>query len=254
MVICATPLILSTALMLTALVRSAWRADQTEVRPPARSTRWLDDVLTVGVWGSVGACVILSPPHGDFNADRYLVPAAIFSAILAGRALTRVRWSRRPWSISPIALSCIGLSLGGSYLATSVAAAGVPTPHNPAAPLAEWLRARGLNRGFGTYWDASIVTLEDRGRVRVRPVISSHGRLHALHFFASEDWFSGTERRTAARFLLYEPAAPFDKVNEATAIATFGRPASAAVVGPYRVLIWDHDLGPEIGPTTGLFQ
>jgi len=253
-VICAFALIVSTGLVLAALVRSSWRAHQTEVRPPTRLTRWLDDVLTVGVWGSVAACVILSPPHGDFNADRYLVPAVIFSAILAGRTLTRVRWSRRPWSTPSITLSCLGLALGGSYLAASVAAVGVPTPRNPAAPLAHWLRARGLERGFGAYWDASIVTLEDPGRVRVRPVITSHGRLHALHFFAAENWFSGTERRTPARFIIYEPAAPFDKVNDATAIATFGRPASAAVVGPYRVLIWDRDLGPDLGLPTGLFQ
>ncbi|HMC51115.1 MAG TPA: hypothetical protein VKI64_00020 [Acidimicrobiales bacterium] len=98
------------------------------------------------------------------------------------------------------------------------------------------------------------MTLEDRGRVRVRPVITSHGRLSALHFFAAEDWFLGPERRIPARFLIYEPAAPFDKVDDATAIATFGRPASAAVVGPYRVLIWDRDLGPDLGPPTGLFQ
>src|SRR5437660_3116601 len=241
---CAAAIIVSSALIVGRLLR----------RGPPSPQRGLEDVVTLGAWACLGASVVLTPRGSDFNADRYLIAAVVFGSILAVRMVTRARLPQGFRSVPSIALSCVGLTVGAFYLTASLSALRVPEPTNSAAPLAQWLRARGLSRGFGAYWDASIVTLEDRGRIRIRPVIASRGRLHALHFFASSYWFVGRERTAPARFLVFEPARPFDHVNDATALATFGPPASSASVGPYRILLWDHDLSPALGAPTGIFQ
>ena len=51
----------------------------------------------------------------------------------------------------------------------------LPVPISKAAVLAAWLESHDLHNGIGSYWAASIVTVESGGRVEVRPVVSPDG-------------------------------------------------------------------------------
>jgi len=105
-----------------------------------------------------------------------------------------------------------------------------------------WLRSQGLDRGYGQYWVAGITTVTSGGAVIVRPVQPGEGdRLQPHMGFASTRWFE--DDRHPFRFVILQPADD-GGVDETRASATFGAPQSEQTVGPYRVLVWDHDLRP----------
>jgi hypothetical protein len=140
------------------------------------------------------------------------------------------------------------LTAGSLYLAASISGMRRPRPADPARDLVAWLAANGLDAGFGQYWSASIMTVESRGAVTVRPVRTIEGRLHGNAYYASVDWFR-SDRGRPRRFLVYLPADhPLDEVDHRSAEATFGPPARSAQVGPYRVLVWAEDLTGRLGP------
>jgi hypothetical protein len=233
-----------------ALFRAAVVGRSSALRP-GRAGRevWADDLLTLALWGCVAAFVAITLPHADVNSVRYLVPAVAFGAVLAGRSVARLRVS----SLGPVGAKLAALALLLACGATPWAVAtGSPAPAPPEA-LARWLADNHLRHGFGPYWDASVVTVSSREGVRVRPVIAKAGRLHALAYFASADWFKPRGRpQTDKVFLVYEPAQPWGGVDDTSGAETFGPPERVAAVGPYRVLVWPGQVGSRLGPLTTL--
>ena len=219
--------------------------------------------MTLALWGCVAAFVTITLPHADVNSVRYLVPAVVFGSVLAGRFVSRLRLPSlgsvtiRSVSISSLSISSVGASLAGLTILVAYAAtpwALVTASHAPApsTALARWLADNQLGRGFGPYWDASIVTVVSQERVKVRPVIAEGGRLHALAYFASARWFSDTQAAPDKVFLVYEPDRPWGGVDDQSAATTFGPPERVATVGSYRVLVWAGDVGSRLGPLTTL--
>ena len=78
------------------------------------------------------------------------------------------------------------------------------------------------------------------GRV-VRPIQPADDRLQPHPGFASTRWFD--DDRHPFRFVILQPADD-GGVDESRAATTFGPPQTEQAVGPYRVLVWDHDLRP----------
>jgi hypothetical protein len=214
--------------------------------PEARS--WLDDVLLMACGAGLAAYVLVTLPsdHVGVNSTRYLLPSLMYAAVLTGRRTGDLaeRLPRRRRAVLTAAL----VTLGTVYLAASISGMGRPRPADPAGEVVQWLAANHLSAGFGPYWSASIMTVKSRGAVTVRPVQAVEGRLHGRRHYASVDWFR-TDGRTPRRFVVYPPGDPgLGGVDDYSAEATFGPPARAARVGPYRILIWDKDLSGELGP------
>ena len=121
-----------------------------------------------------------------------------------------------------------------------------PTAPDPAVHLADWLVRRGLRFGYGPFWDASIVTVSSGGRVAVRPIFvrpvsPERHTIVPLPWMVDARWFTDEP----ATFVVIEPgplAAYQFGVTERNCAVTFGPPAGRYEVGPYAVLVWDHDL------------
>ncbi|MHB1987096.1 MAG: hypothetical protein ACYCSF_03800 [Acidimicrobiales bacterium] len=202
-----------------------------------RGERFLECYAVFGFFGSCAIFVGLSfSASGAFG--RYLTPAVIFGAILAGRLVGKIAGrAHRRWHASLLASLALAVAVG--YVASFVSTVRVPTPVQPAAKLASYLAAHHLTRGFGDYWSSSIVTVESSDAVVVRPVIASSGDHRLVRYMrqTSSTWYGG-----GAEFLVYNAAAPWGGVGVRSATDTFGPPRHVASVGSYRVLTWDHDL------------
>lgn len=200
----------------------------------------LDELLTVAFVADLAVFCFLADTAG-VAYDRYLTAAVVFGSILGARLVARLaaavaddprRRRRRSGAGAAAALAvaaAVGLAVSfGSGLARAA-------PARTAAAVSRFLLAHGLRRGLGDYWDASIVTVESRGQVRVRPAVEGPGgRLAPFPRNAARRWYDGV----SFWFLLYRPSAPFGGVDGASAAATFGSPAHRFAVDGYAVLVW----------------
>jgi hypothetical protein len=122
-----------------------------------------------------------------------------------------------------------------------------PDPGQPAANLASFLEAHDLTNGVGSYWSASITTVESRGDVTVRPVVAGAGsQIRRYTRESTPAWYAGQH----FQFFVYDLAIPWGSDNAATATATWGPPAHVYDVGTFRVLVWHNPLvfNPDPGP------
>lgn len=210
---------------------------------------WFDDVLLFGFLGSLAAYVIVVLPQhrADVPVTRYLLPALVYGAVLAGRRLGGAA-RRVPRRAVPI-LAAVLVVVTGVYGWASIRALHRPADEDPAVALVRWLDDNGLKAGFGQYWSASIVTVTSRDKITVRPVEAKEdGLLRPKPYYTSADWYRA-DRRKPRNFVVYQPTEqPLDDVDENTATSTFGPPTRTADVGPYRVLIWPDDVTPRLRP------
>ncbi len=212
---------------------------------------WIDDVCVAGFLGSVAFYAAVVFPGENVSRTRYLLPAMVYAAILAGRfagALAGIVAERasdagnaRVGRTARTVAVAVALVLAAGYGTETVASVRTTNPPNPALALESWLSARHLTNGWGGYWDAALTTVLSHDGVRLHPVIGVHGRLHGFGNFASDSWFSPSSGTGPATFLVYQPGAPWGDVNAATASATFGEPTERVRFGAFEVLIWDHD-------------
>jgi hypothetical protein len=220
-------------------VRGLWR------RSP--SDAWIDGALVCGCLGSVGFYVVASVPGQDVARVRYLLPALVFGAVMAGRRLARVNWGRVGIPPRGPRRALVNVGLAAVLAAYALTAAGLVQNRNrpdPNEQLARWLVTHGLTQGWSDYWTASMTTVLSDNRVHVRAVIAHDGRLHAYGRVADSSWFSP---HASSMFLAYRPAAPFGGVDDVSALSTFGQPVATEHVGPFKILVWDHDTATSLG-------
>jgi len=208
-------------------------------RPKDLRAAWLDATLLACIAGNFASFVLTDRPQ-DIMSGRYLLPAAACAAVLIGRHL--VAPARRPLRSLALVAALILLAVRTSaFLVT----AATPAPVPDHAQLESWLEARGLELGYGSYWDASVVTVETGGRVQIRNVEGANGRLRPQAYLSKSDWYR-PESNPPARFVVFPASGDGFGVDQATATATFGAPSETDTVGPYLVLIWDEDLAPKL--------
>jgi hypothetical protein len=201
-------------------------------------TRRRDLLVLLGLsgLGSLVVFCLVSGPAAPPATTRYLLPLLVTGAIAAGAILGSARFVRRQrqaWA------AAAGIVFGVAYLVMPLRVALGRSPAWPVASAADWFRAHGLSYGVGTYWDASYLTLQSGGRVVVRPVAASGGRLGPYRYFADAGWFADPRFRHPS-FLVFETATPWGGVNASSATETFGATQQSVLVGPYTVLIWRH--------------
>jgi hypothetical protein len=211
-------------------------------RAGEQETRRLDDLLVVAVICSPAPFVLLAGARGA--GVRYLTVTVVFAVVLAGRVVARaLSGLRRGW---PVALAtgagaALALALGASY---GLAMSG-PRYIDPATTLATWLEAHDLHKGLGGYWDASITTVQSGGAVVVRPVRQLGDGPVEKAALSRSDWYKGNE----FQFVVY--GAPSGYAGLRGPSTPWGRPEHVFVVGPYRVLVWGHDVGLARSGTAG---
>lgn len=182
------------------------------------------------------AAVIFSTNSSGGDDGRYLIPAVLAGAALAGRAapsmLVRPRWRAVAAAISVCYIALLPLSL-----------LRPPAPL-PESGLTTWLEARGLDHGLAEYWGANVVTVESGGTVQIRAVSNVNGKLGPYYWNTNTRWYSG---RGYANFVVIDGRTNYH-ITSAVATATFGAPAYERQVDGVTVMVWNHNLLPELGP------
>ena len=219
------------------MIRGITRAGRGEELSTAQR---LDDLLVIAVFCDL-LVFIAGAGSNNVSYAKYLTPGLIFAVVLTARSVGRTVSRIRTQKMLRTALlgGVVVIAAFGAEFATELA---LPAASQPASQLGAFLLAQHLTVGLGDYWSSSIVTVETKGRVTVRPVVSSatanSGSLLGYGRQSSTSWFRGKQ----FQFLVYDAARIWRGVNAKTAGYTFGGPVKVYDVGTYRVLIWSHLL------------
>jgi hypothetical protein len=229
-------------LLLLALIRGSPVRFRGRHPAAGRPADFVGDVLWFSTVLGLAAFLASSVPK-DRGTIRYMIPSVLSGAVLTGRVLAQRVQDARPWVVALVLL-------GASYAFTVRDDLRKPPAAEPAVQLADLLARQGLRHGYGPFWDASIVTVSSGGRVAVRPISvrplspTSH-MIVSMKWMADARWFA----EGPATFVVLEPgpkAAYQFGVTERNCVVSFGAPAKRYELGPYAVLVWDHDLRPQL--------
>lgn len=236
--LCVLAVVLALAAIVRAVLFGAGSRDREDVAQSGwPEATWFEDVLAFAFLGGCATYVWFAL-NASSPFARYLTSAVVFGSILgarlAGRVAERVRngWPR-------IALASVAGLVAIGYVATFANTLTVAPPGQAAVQVATYLKDHHLTKGVGDYWSASIVTVESSDAVVVRPVVALDSDGHVVRYtrLSTSAWYGG-----GFQFLVYNATAVWDGVDEQSAVATFGSPTHAAMVGPYEVLTWSHDI------------
>jgi hypothetical protein len=241
--------VLSPAGAVTILLCLAALAAALVFLPPLVRTRRDDDrglalVLYVLFWAitAVVVCagfVFSTLPMGDVTSARYVLPVFFAMAALAGLSATEAGWPR----IATAALATIFCLMS---------AFGIPrlVRYSEAYPLAQegpalvaYLQAKGLTRGYASYWDALGLTWRADGKVGVYPLEecapAGERALCPFNVNTLSTWYR--PRPVARTFLLVGlPFMPQKIVDPPP--ASLGSPLEVGHVGVFTVYIYAGDV------------
>lgn len=221
--------------VVTTLVRLVRRTARPRVS--ADDSFRVDELLVLAFLADLATFVAVSSGPSPNNA-RYLIPAVIFGSILGGRLLGRLLSSVRGRR-QVVAVAAAGVVLVATFTIGPLTLLRSSRPSQPAVQLAAFLEHQRLTEGIGDYWSSSIVTVESREHVLVRPVVAdSSGQIVRYDRQSNAAWYANR----AFEFLVYNLTEPGQGVDLASASATFGKPAHVYDVGHYRLLVWDHPV------------
>jgi hypothetical protein len=203
---------------------------------------FIGDVLLLSTVLCITAYLASSIPK-DRTTARYLVPVVLCGSVTGSRVLAERAVDLRK---AVVALAV----LGASYAVTVRNDLRKLPATDHAVQLADTLAVHGLRYGYGPFWDASIVTASSRGRVAVRPLYAravspERHRMVPLPWMTDARWFI----EEPATFVVLEPgpgAAYQFGLTERNCQASFGPIAGRFHVGPHTVLVWDHELRPQL--------
>jgi hypothetical protein len=169
--------------------------------------------------------------------------AALAARMLAGSQATLTRARNVLARRARVAAYAAGLVVLLGYVGGLAHEAAQPAAPLPTAQVASWLQAHHLRYGLGGYWEASIVTVETGGQVKVRALVKS--TMAADLWQAKSGWYDPAGQQanfivlsSTPGYLYWEPRALIAKY--------FGRPARTYHVGPFTVLVWNRNLLPSI--------
>ena len=218
---------------LTGLARVAWtwrRASRAE------------QLLAVAIVANVGAYVISVMPL-PYTGSHEVIAILPCGAVLAARALVPAR-IRDPL----LAFAAVATTVLIALLPLGTAAAR-PALRPTTAPLSAWLAAHKLTYGIGGYWDASVVTLQSGGHVRIRAVdlhknVNKPGwTINIPNWETNALWYNAL--RHDATFAIADLHGPYP----ATAFQqVFGRPDVTYRVDGWIILLYRHNLLPHLRP------
>ena len=225
-------------LAMVGLMRVAWTW---RTARPAEQLLGVAIVLNIAVYV---VSVIATPHHareivavlpcGAVLAARACVPARIVPRRMAGARLTITATALTATALTATVLTATGLA---ALVPLSVAATQPPLAP-AAAPLAGWLEAHGLTYGLAGYWDASVLTVQSGGRVKVRAVdLAGNRKAFIPGWEANARWYNPA--RYDATFIVADRQG---SDSSAAFEQRFGRPAATYHVAGWLVLSYQANL------------
>jgi hypothetical protein len=208
-----------------------------------READLVDQLLLAGIVINFVAFVVTT--HVFFVASaREIAPVLPFAAVLAGRQLGpllaggRSVWARRVrWA----GAGALVLVLAG-YLAGLGLELTAPVAPPQDAQLTAWLESHPLGTGLSGYWESNVVTVTSGGRVAVRPVLITGGRIIASPGQIKPAWFNPAQSRIDYVVLFPGINGYPGFTDRQLVLSTFGQPARTYHVGQYTILWWSKNL------------
>lgn len=188
-------------------------------------------ILSVSIAVDILAYVFSSQPL-ELATIRYLLPVIIFGAIIVGRSIHIKDSKKTNYSLLIGFLSII-------YIAFFIPRLLGPIAPSPTADLENWLKSNNYQYGYGSFWTASIVTVETKDNIKIRPVSAGgvDGRITPFNFLSEKEWYENK----SANFLVFDET-NWGNVNLDTATRTFGPPFQLYKVSHFTVLVWNKDI------------
>jgi hypothetical protein len=181
--------------------------------------------------------VALGQPEGW--TSREMAAVLPLGAALAGRLLARrLRRAR----LAPALAAVLAV-----YLAGLVFYASRPAVPATSQTLAGWLAQHRLTYGLTPdYWIGNSTTVDSGGTVAVRTVQTAGTSVSPSLWEIDFSWFSATAHD--ANFVVMPgPGVWRDNPAAYPVLHTFGHPARVYVLPDYTVLVWNHNLLPQLG-------
>jgi hypothetical protein len=231
-----------------------------------RDADFVNQLLLAGIVVNFIAYVVTTHVYNVASA-REMAPALPFAAVLAGRELgpffgaarardRRVGGPRHGAAAPryrPAWVAVLAVVLAG-YLAGLGLELTAPTAPPQTAQLTAWLESHPIGTGLSGYWAANVVALTSGGRVAVRSVTVTDGRVVSTPNNQKAVWFDPAESRVD--FVVLFPGVPADLgvpaypgfTDRQAVLATFGKPGRTYHVGQYTILWWPKNLLADIHP------
>ena len=167
----------------------------------------------------------------DSNEIVGLLP---IGAVLAGRVLGGQVIERRLVPVLAVVFVAFAVFLGAN--------ATWPAQVNPNLRVAFWLERHHLTYGLAGYWNATAMTVESGGNVRVRPVRTYQASIVTTNVQTDSSWYDPNHHY--ANFVIWTPGERCGDVclTRWGLKTAFGPPASVMNVGKYQILIYHWNL------------
>jgi hypothetical protein len=218
-------------LHLVGLSLAVW-AVGTALRRRGRGIGLVPQLLLVGMAINLIAFPLWGTLASDVTSSREMVAILPFGALLAARLLAdRLTAAKLLPALAVVLLGYL-ISLG------SVAVQPIAAPRY--SEIGSWLAAHHLRYGLGPSGLASVATVASGEQTQIRPVVGNRGYVVRSSWESQRSWYSA--RRHDADFLVQFGHPPGASPTTAQVLDTFGRPGQTYHVGPYTILVWDHNL------------
>lgn len=197
-----------------------------------RSIPIADAVLSVGfTLISLGA-IVINLNIKNVYVGRYISYAAVLLAVVAVR-----RCSREGLLELAVPRLRVPVWAAASIIAAVLAVSALePLPSAPPADnrqkLGEFLAGQGLYDGYARFFDASLITVQTGGAVRVRPVNAGGYGVVPNDWFSKDDWYE-----TDVNFVVVYNR-DYVIVTRDNVISALGQPDNELLYGEYTVLVY----------------
>jgi len=191
-------------------------------------------------FGDAGAFVFSNLPVAGVGTARYLVPVFLALAALAALWATDSGWGRvgtAAMATTLAVLSTIGMvQLVASYKQAVVVIDG--------PKVLDFVRAEGITKGYGGYWDAIGLTWRNNSPVRIYPVedCTKPAGPQLCQFYVNNvtTWY---RPQAGIRSFVLVNTSPIPYSLTGPPPASLGPPAQVQKVGYYTVYVYDYDVG-----------
>jgi len=196
----------------------------------------ITQVLTVAILVNLAAYVFSVLPNTYWD-NREIANVLVFGAVLAGRLLAGTLMKARLLPALTVVACCYLVALG--Y--------GVTRPQPPAhdQALTDWLGARHLSDGLGSYAEGNSVTLDSHGSILLAaPTWRAHSVRPGTHETQASDFDPGQHY---ANFVVTTTQdGPAFYIPPAWIINAFGQPAHTYHYGVWTIMTYDNNLLDEV--------
>ena len=194
------------------------------------------------LWFSAAFCFVsatITAVIVDDYCARFFYPAAVAGSILAARQFGRMTLP------SLYGAGCLAASVLVGVLALPPGWPGRYIAVPQVGQLIAALRAHGLTRGYGGYWEGTILTALSDRQITSLPLIEAAGpHVEPIRWFDNMDWFRTAARDWHGRVFFIVARDPSRlELSEGTVTGQFGQPAERIEVGQFVVDVMDLPVG-----------